>query len=358
MSTELAVRQPTPVKDMELMAQKIARSRLFGMDPDQAFTLMLLAESEGLHPMQAMKRFDIVQGRPAMKAAAILAEFQARGGTVKWKERSTKVWSAVFKHPIHAPEGELFSYTMEDAQRAGLAHKENWKKDPSSMLRARLISNAVRTVMPGIVTGIYTPEEVQDMEPVRAVASLATEPSDEPEPEPFHPVETQEYTDSTHLAITEPGSFSEWRDGWVRWGNNWWKSRVGEKPIYAEHPVIVVKFQLQGHFCKWCNEKGWTDFETKDFHRPETADELYDLLGEHCEEMNAEAERYIRSLPKKLAEKLNAKLERNLKAAKREPVGPPDGYGDAYEDDLDEAGQAEQEQDVEQAIEANQGEDE
>lgn len=156
------------VADIEVMAGAVAQSRLFGMDAPQAMTLMLLAQSEGIHPMQAVKRYHVIQGRPALKADAMLADFQSNGGTVKWTERSDKAWEGIFRHPIHAPEGETFRFTIEDARRADLLRNPTWTKYPSNMLRARVVSNAIRAILPSVVAGIYTPEEVVDFVPAPA----------------------------------------------------------------------------------------------------------------------------------------------------------------------------------------------
>src|SRR5207253_3013162 len=47
----------------------------------------------------------------------------------------------------------------------GLAGKDNWKNYPRQMLTARVISEGIRTVLPGVVAGVYTPEENQDFAP-------------------------------------------------------------------------------------------------------------------------------------------------------------------------------------------------
>jgi len=44
-----------------------------------------------------------------------------------------------------------------------LADKDNWKAYPRAMMRARVVSEGIRTVFPGVVLGVYTPEEVQDI---------------------------------------------------------------------------------------------------------------------------------------------------------------------------------------------------
>lgn len=163
------------VQSLEIMAKQVANSRLFGLDPAQAFTLMLLAQSKGLHPIQAVERYHVIQGRPAMKADAMLAEFQAHGGTVKWVVDTDTEIEGLFVHPKHAPEGNTSRFTIADAKRADLTKNPMWTKYPSNMLRARVISNGIRKTMPGIVAGIYTPEEVSDFDdrPRQALAKLA-----------------------------------------------------------------------------------------------------------------------------------------------------------------------------------------
>ncbi len=159
------IRRQYEMRDIETMAKNAAASRMFGMDAAQAFTLMLIAQSEGLDPIQALKRYHVIQGRPAMRADAMQAEFQRQGGTVEWVETTDVLCTAIFRHPAQCPKGQLVSFGMADAKRAELGGKDNWRKYPAAMLRARVISMGVRMVLPGVVVGIYTPEEVVDFMP-------------------------------------------------------------------------------------------------------------------------------------------------------------------------------------------------
>lgn len=161
MTQQLAV---IPVSDVERMAVAVAKSGLFGVStPDQALALMLVAQSEGRHPASCAKEYHIIKGRPALKADAMLARFQQAGGKVEWAERTNDKVSATF---THEQGGSLnVTWTLEDAKRAGLANGDNWKKYPRQMLSARVISEGVRAVYPSIVSGLYTPEEVQDFAP-------------------------------------------------------------------------------------------------------------------------------------------------------------------------------------------------
>ena len=158
-------RQAPPVSfDQQIkLAQAFASSGLFGLkSPDQALALMALCEAEGLHPAIAVRDYHIIQGKPALKSDAMLARFQAAGGKVKWLEISDERVSAEFSHP--AGGTAMIDWDKQRAVTAGFWSKDNWKKFPRAMLRARVVSEGIRTVYPGVVVGVYTPEEVADFD--------------------------------------------------------------------------------------------------------------------------------------------------------------------------------------------------
>jgi hypothetical protein len=153
-----------PFDHQERMAQAIAKSGLFGLkDVTQVLALMAVAQAEGRHPASVAKDYHIIQGRPALKADAMLARFQAAGGRVDWKIYTDEEVTGVFSHP---QGGSLtVSWTFKTAKAIGLATKDNWRLYPRAMLRARVISEGVRSVYPAVLVGEYTPEEVQDFVP-------------------------------------------------------------------------------------------------------------------------------------------------------------------------------------------------
>jgi len=154
-----------PFQDMQAMATAIAKSGLFGMkNESEVLALMAVAQAEGLHPATAARDFHIIQGRPALKADAMLARFQSAGGKVDWTEYTDERVTGVFSHPNG---GSLsVSWTIEQARSIGLVKPgSGWQKFPRAMLRSRCISEGIRSVYPGSVTGFYSPEEVQDFEP-------------------------------------------------------------------------------------------------------------------------------------------------------------------------------------------------
>ena len=174
--TETVTRLPTTAQprytfaDIERMGKAIAESKLFGVQtPSAAIALMMLADAEGRHPAQAARDFHILdtpQGpRPAMKADTMLARFQEAGGRVEWHELSNERCDATFSHP--AGGKARITWTWADAERAKLPKMgdrgpNNWHKFPRAMLRSRTVSEGVRTVLPSVIVGIYTPEELAE----------------------------------------------------------------------------------------------------------------------------------------------------------------------------------------------------
>ena len=134
-----------PADSVWKMAQSVAASGLFGMkDPNQAMALMLIAQAEGMHPALAARDYHIIQGRPALKADAMLARFQAAGGKIEWKKYTDDAVSALMSHPSGG--SVEIEWTMAMAQRAGLTKNPTWRNYPRQMLRARVISEGIRKI--------------------------------------------------------------------------------------------------------------------------------------------------------------------------------------------------------------------
>lgn len=159
MSKEIAI------SEVRTMATSATKSGMFGLkNQEQAFTLMMIAQAENIHPMSALMKYDIIQGRPALKATEVLARFQQSGGSIKWIHTTPISAKALFVHP-QGGEAEV-EYTIEDAKLAGLAGKDNWVKRPKEMLRARCTSSGVRMVYPVCLNNMYSSDEVLEMEPL------------------------------------------------------------------------------------------------------------------------------------------------------------------------------------------------
>jgi hypothetical protein len=154
-----------PFNDMQKMADAIAKSGLFGMkEPAQALALMLTAQAEGQHPATITQDYDIIQGKATRKTHSVLARFQQSGGHIEWHVLTESKADATFTPPSGAGKPLRMEWTIDMAKRAGLVEKDNWRRYPRAMLRARCIAEGVRATYPAAIGGFLVPEEAQDLD--------------------------------------------------------------------------------------------------------------------------------------------------------------------------------------------------
>jgi len=152
-----------PFQDQQRMAESIVKSKFYGFtDINQVMAVMIVAQAENKHPGTVVQEYDIIQGRPALKSQAILARFQQAGGKVEYITYTDDKVEMTFSHP--AGGSLTLAWTMKQAASIGLASKDNWKKYPRAMLKARVVSEGVRAVYPACILGHYAVEEVMDFD--------------------------------------------------------------------------------------------------------------------------------------------------------------------------------------------------
>lgn len=152
-----------PLEQIGMMAKAVSDSGLFGIKSEAAaFSLMCIAQADGIPPIKAAVQYHIIDGKPALKSEAMLARFQQAGGKIRWKERTPQRCTLWLEHP-NAGEIEV-TWDIERAKAAGLAGRNTWKAYPAQMMSARCISEGIRALYPACVGGFYTPEEVRDFD--------------------------------------------------------------------------------------------------------------------------------------------------------------------------------------------------
>ena len=166
-----------PLEKIGMMAKAVSDSGLFGIKSEAAaFSLMCIAQADGIPPIKAAVQYHIIDGKPALKSEAMLARFQASGGKIRWKERTPQRCTLWLSHP-QAGEIEV-TWDIERAKAAGLAGRNTWKAYPAQMMSARCISEGIRALYPACVGGFYTPEEVRDFDaPPPATQPESTKPA-------------------------------------------------------------------------------------------------------------------------------------------------------------------------------------
>lgn len=152
---------------MLTFAETVAKSGLCpaGMDTkEKVFVAVEWGKELGLSPMVALNNIAVVNGKPSLStdimSAIVMNNPQYRG--LQWLETSEKRAECVISRYINGKEIRTSGiYTIEDATKADLLKKDNWKKYPARMLQKRALSFALRDAFPDILAGIYSPDEIQ-----------------------------------------------------------------------------------------------------------------------------------------------------------------------------------------------------
>lgn len=127
--------------------------------PEACFAIIARGHELGLPPMTSANSIYVVDGKTTMSGQLMLA-LCMRDADLEYEinRRDAEGAEIVVKRPGKAPQ--TFSFDKEDAKRAGLLRKSNWKKYPTAMYWWRAVSDACRSYCPDVVTGMYTPEEI------------------------------------------------------------------------------------------------------------------------------------------------------------------------------------------------------
>jgi hypothetical protein len=131
--------------------------------PEQAAIIALKGRELGIPIMQALASISVINGKPALSAELMLALIYKRvpGARVVFKTPKEKQHLECEIEAFRgASPGQVFTFSMQDAERAGLLGNPSWKKYPQAMLRARCISAMARAVFPDAIMACHTPEEL------------------------------------------------------------------------------------------------------------------------------------------------------------------------------------------------------
>jgi hypothetical protein len=151
------------------LAARLARSGLLPSalrgKPDDVLVIMLTGRGLGLDAMQSLRMIYVVEGRPSLSAEAMRALCLARPDVCQSfrmvESTDTRcTWEALRRGER---EPSRVTWTIQDAQRAGLVGRGPWKSYPAAMLRARASADLARAVFPDLVGGLVASEELDEI---------------------------------------------------------------------------------------------------------------------------------------------------------------------------------------------------
>lgn len=142
--------------------------------PGKILAAILAGRELGVGPMASLRSFHVVEGKPVADYSFWISRMKAAGYKIEWPESSAEKVTL----RLTGPDGAVHTETWDKdrAMRAGLWNgKDNWKKYPETMLKARCVATAGRSFAAEVMSGCYTPDEAEEMKPATATV-VATEP--------------------------------------------------------------------------------------------------------------------------------------------------------------------------------------
>ena len=162
---------PTTITEMELFAEKLSKSFLVPKDyqgkPANCFVAIQWGLECGLAPLQALQSIAVINGKPSMYGDALLAMVRADSrclGVSETQEGGVATCIIKRKHSDGSVEEVERTFSMKQAQQAGLSNRPTWKAYPERMLQHRARGNAIRDAFPDVIHGLISAEEAQDYE--------------------------------------------------------------------------------------------------------------------------------------------------------------------------------------------------
>lgn len=131
--------------------------------PAAVAAAILTGREIGIPPMQSLSSIHVVDGRPTLSAELMRQLVFAAGHRIRYVE-TTNTRCIVEGWRVGSESADAtVTWSMDDAKRAGLDGKANWRKHTRQMLIARATAELCRMVFPDVIGGLaYTSEELTD----------------------------------------------------------------------------------------------------------------------------------------------------------------------------------------------------
>ena len=190
-------------RQANIVAQSLAKTDFAGAyrnKPDEITAAILTGQELGLKPMTALKSIDVIQGQPALRAHAMRAIVQHQGHDIELIESDDT--HCVMRGRRKGAEGwQTVVWDIPRARLMGLLNKDQWKKQPKTMLVARATGELCRLIASDALHGLpYAAEEVDgyvhgEIAPAKAPLSVAALTAPAPQPAAEAPaVDVSAYT--------------------------------------------------------------------------------------------------------------------------------------------------------------------
>lgn len=152
--------------DAYTLAERIARTDFVPAalkgKPEAVMACILTGHEVGIGAMQSLSKIHVIEGRPAM-AAELMRALVLRDGHEIWFEDSSNTKVTICGQRAGSDKVTRVTWTMDDAKKANLDGRKNWRSFPRAMLIARATGELCRMMFADVLGGIsYVKEELED----------------------------------------------------------------------------------------------------------------------------------------------------------------------------------------------------
>lgn len=153
---------------------------------EKAVAIIQTGRELGIGPMQSLRSIHVIEGKPTLSAELMAGLVHRRipGAVLRVVESTDAICVVEAGRP--GQPTTRFVWSSDDAKRAGLTGKSNWRSYPRAMLRARCLTEAARSTFPDATSGLYDPDElgaVTDADGVVVDVARPVEPLTDSAPE-------------------------------------------------------------------------------------------------------------------------------------------------------------------------------
>jgi hypothetical protein len=182
-SMELAIIPPQEWQVMTQQADFLVKSGFLPQAVNsvpKAIAIMTLGRELGIGAWAALSSINVIQQKPTVSPQLMLALINRSGQLEDITITSDNAGCTVtMKRKGRTPHTEIF--IMANATTMQLSGKDNWKKQPATMMKWRAVAACARVVFADVILGLYTPEEmgadvIADDQGNMTVIDVATEP--------------------------------------------------------------------------------------------------------------------------------------------------------------------------------------
>ena len=168
MGTDIVPAGPPTANELDVLMQQakmLAPSgiipREYQGNPPNILAAALMGRAFGWDALTAMRMVTVIQGTASLKPEAMLALIRQRGHHVSIEPHPNGRGVTVTGKRADNGDTASASFTLADADRAGLTKSQAWRNYPVDMCQWRAVARLSRSLFGDVVLGAgYIPEEI------------------------------------------------------------------------------------------------------------------------------------------------------------------------------------------------------